>query len=55
MMLLPLVAAHANALTTLDALRGLSYLHAGRQAKLLVQRGTALICRVVIALAHCPS
>ena len=45
---------HANALTTLDVLRGFSHVHTGRQAKLCLQRGTALICRVVIALTHCP-
>lgn len=30
------------------------HLHVGRQAKLGLQRGTALICRAIIALTHCP-
>ena len=48
------VAVHATALTTSDALRGFSRFHTGRQEKICLERGTALICRVVIALAHWP-
>ncbi len=43
---------HATALITSDALRGFSHFHIGRQEKICLERGTALICRVVIALAH---
>ena len=48
-------AVHENSLTPWTLPVNSPHSRVGRQEGIRLERGTTLVCRVVIALAHCPS